>query len=123
MLKNKTTSTPLPHTNETEIQKILLLLRTFQKIDPEFPLQYAICLFQIANQEGLSLTDLAKRSGMALSTVSRIISALSGTRQIGTPYGLVNVKICATERRKKEIFLTPKGQKFIQEILRIGRIV
>lgn len=108
--------------NSTEIQKILLLLREFQKMDPEFPLQYAICLLQIARGEGLSLTELAQRSSMALSTVSRIVGALSQFRQIGQPYELVRVEICAGERRKKELYLTDKGRALVDEIIRISQI-
>lgn len=98
----------------------LLLLRELQKIDAEFPLQYAVCLAEISLDEGLSLTELSARSGMPLSTVSRIVGALSKFRQSGAPYGLVKTRIAAAERRKKEIFLTPKGRTVIGGI---GKII
>lgn len=109
--------------DRTEIQKILLMLREFQKMDSEFPLQYAICLLQIAKNEGTSLTELSQRTGMALSTVSRIVSALSQFRQIGQPYELITVKICEDERRRKELYLTDRGRALITEIVRISRIM
>ncbi len=96
-----------------EIRDFLLLLRELQKIDPEFPLQYAICLAEISLSEGLSLTDLSERTGLALSTVSRIVGALSKHRQKGAPYGLVRVTISKEERRRKEITLTAKGRAII----------
>lgn len=98
------------------IQNFLTLLREMQKIDPEFPLQYAVCLAEIALDEGLSLTDLAVRARMPLSTVSRIAGALSGHRQKGIPYGLVRVAISPQERRKKELYLTPRGKAVMNGI-------
>ena len=81
-----------------------------RKIDAEFPLQYALCLAEIARDEGMSLSALSARTGLALSTVSRIIGALSKYRQSGAAYGLVKVKISATERRRKELTLTARGK-------------
>ena len=99
-----------------EIEDFLLLLRELQKIDAEFPLQYAVCLCEIANDEGMSLTQLAQKTGLALSTVSRIIGALSKYRQKGAPYNLVKVTISAEERRRKELSLTPKGRAVVAGI-------
>jgi DNA-binding MarR family transcriptional regulator len=101
------------------IENFILLLRELQKIDPEFPLQYALCLAEISTNEGLSLTHLSERTGMPLSTVSRIVGALSRHRQSGTPYGLVRVTISASERRRKELYLTQEGSRVMSGITRI----
>ncbi len=101
---------------QSKIKTFLRLQRELQKIDAEFPLQYSVCLAEIALEEGISLTDLAARTGMALSTVSRIIGALSKNRQSGHPYNLIRVKISERERRRKEIFLTPRGRAVINSI-------
>lgn len=98
----------------------LRLLRELQKIDSEFPLQYAVCLGEIASHEGLSLTQLAERTAMPLSTVSRIVGALSKNRpnnaRGGHGYDLIRVTISATERRKKELTLTPRGRAVMNSI-------
>lgn len=99
-----------------DISFFLTLLRELQKIDAEFPLQYAVCLAEIALDEGLSLTNLSERANMPLSTVSRIVGALSRNRQKGVPYDLVRVAISAEERRKKELYLTARGRNIIQDI-------
>ena len=98
------------------IPDFLKLLRELQKIDPEFPLQYAVCLGVISLKEGLSITELAKHTNLPLSTVSRIVGALSTSRQKGEPYGLALVKKSKQEKRKKEIYLSTKGKLFIQSI-------
>ncbi len=96
------------------LQALTALLQELRSVDPEFPLQYALCLVTIAQQEGLSLTELAQRTGITLSTVSRIIGNLSGSRN---RYGhLVNVAFSATEARRKEIWLTPRGMALVQNL-------
>lgn len=99
------------------IKDFLMLLRELQKIDTEFPLQYAVCLGTISLEEGLSISDLAQRTRLSLSTVSRIVGALSDTRQKGEAYGLIQVKISPTEKRKKEIYLSARGRIFIESII------
>ncbi|MFK7840249.1 MAG: helix-turn-helix domain-containing protein [Bdellovibrionales bacterium] len=44
-----------------------------------------MCLGEITLDEGLSVTQLSNRTGLALSTVSRIVGALSQYRQMGEP--------------------------------------
>lgn len=99
-----------------KIDGALLLLRELQKIDAEFPLQYAVCLCEIAKAEGLSLTRLSEKTGLTISTVSRIVGALSKNRQKGASYGLIKVSVSAEERRRKELSLTPKGRAVIAGI-------
>lgn len=90
-------------------QLFLDLLQQLERVDPEFPLHYSICLTYIAMNEGISLTQLAEKTGLALSTVSRIVGALSDYRQNGQAYGLIEVLVAPTERRRKEMYLTTKG--------------
>jgi len=101
------------------VQDFLLLLRELQKIDTEFPLQYAVCLGEIAMSEGLSLTQLSERTGMPLSTISRIIGALSANRQGGRAYGLVRVVLSQLERRRKELYLTTRGHAVMNSVVDI----
>ena len=93
--------------------------KELQKIDSEFPLQYSICLTEIALNPGISLTALAEKTGMPLSTVSRIIGALSKKRQRGKPYELVQVTVSPEERRRKQIELTPHGRDVMANIAEI----
>lgn len=97
------------------ISALLKLLRVLQTIDPEFPLQYAVCLVLISQDEGLSLTTLSQRAELSLSTTSRIVGALSQYRQSGEAYNLVKLHISPQERRRKEIYLTDSGRRVILE--------
>ncbi|MBL8638618.1 MAG: winged helix-turn-helix transcriptional regulator [Alphaproteobacteria bacterium] len=104
---------------EWAARTFLALLHQLQKIDSEFPIQYAICLSEISLNEGCSLTTLAEKTGLSLSTISRIVGALSDFRQNGEPYGLIELKISPEERRRKEIYLTAKGRQTLQKITKI----
>ena len=64
----------------------------------------------------MSLTELAEKTDLNLSTISRIIGALSDHRANGRPYGLVEVKKAKEERRRKELYLTAKGAKFLDQV-------
>lgn len=96
------------------LSAVIELLQFLRRIDPEFPIQYVLCLGEIVRHEGLSVTELAQRTGITLSTVSRIVSALSSTR--GRYAGLINVRFSREEARRKEISLTPQGHTVIRHI-------
>lgn len=91
-------------------------MRELQKIDSEFPLQYAVCLGEISKHDKLSLTELSENTGIPMSTTSRIVGALSKKRQKGQAFNLVSVSICPQERRRKEISLTAKGKAVIGSV-------
>ena len=90
------------------------LMQELRRIDPEFPIQYALCLCEIARHECLSLTELSQTTGIPLSTISRIIGTMSGTR--GRCAGLVKVKFSSTEARRKELSLTTRGTSLISHL-------
>lgn len=102
--------------DQAHIYVMLSLLEQIRAIDPEFPLHYAICLGEIALDEGMSLTALAGKTGLALPTVSRIAGALSAYRGNGRPYGLVTMRPGSLERRRKHLYLTPKARAFFSDL-------
>ena len=50
---------------------LLSLLRALSDLDRNFPLPYAVFLLEVAQNEGCSLGDLQKATGMPLPTLSR----------------------------------------------------
>lgn len=108
-----------PHLDDKEqvqIQSFIETMEILRSIDSEFPIQHAISLGIISLHPGLSLTQLANKTNLTLSTVSRIVGALSDHRANGRPHNLITVKVCETERRRKALFLTPKGEGFVKKI-------
>lgn len=105
------------------ISDILNLLRVFQEIAPDLPLQYAICLLEISNNEGFSISDLSKKTGISLPTTSRIVSALSDHRPNGSPYELIDKKRSTNKGRVKELYLSHKGQFIMNKLAQKSRFL
>lgn len=94
-------------TTQKTLWALISLMQELRRIDPEFPIQYALCLCEIARHKDISLTELSQFTGIPLSTISRIVGTMSGTK--GCCAGLVKVRFSDTEARRKELCLTPRG--------------
>ncbi|MAQ71343.1 MAG: MarR family transcriptional regulator [Alphaproteobacteria bacterium] len=105
--------------NPTQLDTFVNVIDIFRNIDSEFPIQYMLCLAEIARTEGVSLTELAERTQMSLSTVSRVVGALSNYRSNNQPYKLVSMQVSKTERRRKELSLTAKGHSLINKLNKV----
>ena len=88
----------------------------FTHIDPEFPMSWAIVFLTIAQNEGASLKFVAEETGMSMSVMSRTVGALSKTRRMGRPYGIILVKQAKDDRRSKELFLSAKGKRLVEKL-------
>ena len=104
-------------TEDQTINVFLQSLLTLQEIDRALPLQYAVCLVEIARDEGISPSILSQRTNLGLSTVSRIIAALGDHRPNGRSYQLIHITTATGERRRKTLYLTAAGRKAIHKIL------
>lgn len=102
----------------TALMRMLAALEEFRKLDPEMPIQQAVTFLVIAANEGLSLREVAERTGQAHSSTSRNVAALGEVHRYGKPGHRV---IAATEdpleRRKKTITLTHKGRTVLKTII------
>lgn len=98
-----------------EVQRVLTGISA---IDPEMPLQQARCLFIVAqSEEGMSLSDIAKKAGIGLATASRYIGALGKiNRHREEGLQLIESFEDPMERRKKIIRLTIKGKTVVRKI-------
>jgi DNA-binding MarR family transcriptional regulator len=101
------------------VEYAIKLLSGISAVDPEMPLGQAKCLFIIAQAEdGMSLTDIAKKAGIGLATASRNIAALGKiNRKREEGLHLIESFEDPMERRKKIIRLTAKGKTTIKRIL------
>jgi DNA-binding MarR family transcriptional regulator len=99
---------------------LLSLLQDISSLDKNFPLPYSVFLLEVSRNEGCSLGDLQKATGMPLSTLSRILWALSTRRQNGAePYRLIEQDYAPDNRRRKVIRLSAKGRAFISRVTTI----
>ena len=100
--------------HEDEIATVVLVLEEFRRFDPDMPIQYALSFLTIAQNEGLSMGDLAQRLGIAQSSASRNIAALSRWHSFGKAgHDLVEALEDPRERRRKIVSLTAKGHRLV----------
>ncbi|HVJ53623.1 MAG TPA: MarR family transcriptional regulator [Aliidongia sp.] len=90
------------------------VLEEFRRFDPDMPIQYALSFLTIAQNEGLSMGDLAQKLGIAQSSASRNIAALSKWHSFGKAgHDLVEAHEDPRERRRKIVRLTARGHHLI----------
>lgn len=100
-----------------EITVLMRVLEEFRKLDPDLPIQYALSFLTLAANEGLSLGELATRLGIAQSSASRNVAALSAWHSFGKPgLDLVEAREDPRERRRKLVTLTPKGHALVETL-------
>lgn len=94
-------------------------LSKVQQVDSEMPIQQMMCLLVISqSEEGMSLTDVAKRVNISMTTASRYIGSLgklNRRREEGLNY--IESYEDPMERRKKIIRLTKKGEIALRNML------
>jgi len=100
--------------NEDEIATVIRVLEEFRRLDADMPIQYALSFLTIAQNEGLSMGDLAQRLDIAQSSASRNIAALSKWHSFGKEgHELVEAHEDPRERRRKLVSLTARGKNLI----------
>ncbi len=99
------------------LPKLIRVLEEFRTLDPDLPIQYALSFLTLAQNEGLSMGELAQRLAIAQSSASRNIAALSDWHSFGKPgLGLVEAREDPRERRRKRVSLTAKGHAFVHRL-------
>lgn len=113
-------------TNEKTPSRISLttalqLLNEFRKLDPEMPIQVATVFLEVANNgEPILMTDLGDRVGIAQSSVSRNVAALSKVNRFHQPgFDLLEAREDPMERRRKLVDLTVKGRRVATSLAEI----
>jgi DNA-binding MarR family transcriptional regulator len=103
------------HNKPDEITLVVRVLEEFRRLDPDLPIQYALSFLTIAQHEGMSMGELAQHLGIAQSSASRNIAALSKWHSFGKAgHELVEAHEDPRERRRKLVQLTPKGQRLVK---------
>ncbi len=98
----------------------LNVLSEFRKIDPEMPMQMAVVFLVVADEEGINMADLSKKAAIAQSSASRNVAALSKWHRLNKAgHDLLHTKEDPTERRRKLVYLTPKGKQVAKAIAKL----
>jgi DNA-binding MarR family transcriptional regulator len=109
-------------TNGTQpLWNLFQAVEEFRKLDQELPTQTANTFLYICVHEGCTMKDIADALGVAQSTMSRNVSALSKIHRLRKP-GLDLVKATEDpyERRRKIVTLTPKGRQLKERLLALA---
>lgn len=105
------------HVRPDEVTTVVHVLEAFRKLDPDLPIQYALSFMTIARNEGISIGELAERLGIAQSSASRNVAALSRWHSFGKAgLDLVQAQEDPRERRRKIVTLTDTGRAFLEEL-------
>ena len=105
------------HARHDEVATVVQVLEAFRKLDPDLPIQYALSFMTIAQSEGISIGELAERLGIAQSSASRNVAALSRWHSFGKAgLDLVQAQEDPRERRRKIVTLTDAGRTFLADL-------
>ncbi|WP_019025377.1 MULTISPECIES: MarR family winged helix-turn-helix transcriptional regulator [unclassified Thioalkalivibrio] len=102
------------------IDNLFRTIAEFRKYDPQLPIQTAAVFLTVAARPGITMLDIGKKLNTSQASCSRNVSALSKWRRQGSPgLDVVVAKEDPAERRRKQVWLTPKGEDLLRSILDI----
>ena len=101
-----------------EIHRLMAVIEIARAEDPVMPIQMLQTLLAVARQPGITMQELGEILGTSQASCSRNVAALGKWHKFGEPgLDLVDAIEDPVERRRKIIFLTPKGRARVQEVL------
>lgn len=107
--------------NDDDRKSFRLLLKiteTFREVDKDILLSSASVFLWVALHEGSTQREMRDDLGLASSTSSRNLAALSKVHRLGKPgLGLVEWVESPEDRRAKLLFLTTKGKALVGQLL------
>lgn len=99
------------------LNRLTDVVEALRGVYPDMTLNQVICLLLIATNEGISQTDIMKKTNMSDGTCSRIVSLLGkyGSRGTG-PFNLVELVADDGDRRFKSLYMTNTGKGLMDTI-------
>lgn len=102
---------------DVSTDRLMRALEVFRELDPDMPIQYALSFLTLARNPGLSIRDLSERLGIAQSSASRNVAALSEWHSFRKPgHGLIQANEDPRERRRKIVTLTRDGEALLARL-------
>ncbi len=88
-----------------------------EKIDPELPTQHLHLFLHAVLNTGSTIKELETLTGISRAAASRIVDYLSFRQYRDKPGpGLLAAEEDPFERRRKIVRVTPKGERFLQDV-------
>lgn len=101
------------------LDKLIVCMEEFRKLDEVMPMQMALCFVVVANNPGISMHELSKKTGLSQASCSRNTAALSEYHRSGKPgHNIVYTEPDPSDSRRKLMFLTAKGERILSTIQR-----
>ena len=101
-----------------ELGKLSLALSAVRILDDSMPVQTLSVFVEIAKSEGISVSELADKCGLAGSSASRNVAALSDWHWLKKPgLGLVQTVSDPMDMRRKTVRLTAKGKQLSEQLV------
>lgn len=103
------------------VDRLLRLVNKFRDLDSDitFSVAHVLLLVAEAGDEGISLTDVADKAGLGLSSVSRHAAYLGKiNRHHEEGYNLIQTHEDPMERRRRLATLTGKGKAFMNQLMK-----
>lgn len=102
----------------TAFAKLNEIIVAFREIDEYVTPQMIQVFLLVAQQPGLTAQQLAKETGLHLSTISRNLTALGEWHRLGKPgLNLIENVEDPHERRRRIAFLTVNGRNLAKRVL------
>jgi DNA-binding MarR family transcriptional regulator len=105
------------------VRKLETFINQIRILDDGMPVQTLACFLAIARREGQSIVELSVALGIAQSSASRNVSALSQWNWKKKPgLDLVETVIDLMERRRKQVLLNAKGRRLLEQIQHMMKV-
>jgi DNA-binding MarR family transcriptional regulator len=100
-----------------ELGKLSLAVSAVRMLDDALPVQTLAVFLEIARNDGISINELCDKVGLASSSASRNVAALSDWHWLNKPgLGLVETLPDPKDLRRKTVRLTAKGRQLKEQM-------
>lgn len=107
-------------TENKTARRLLGFIDEFAKLDNEMQIQQIATYLHVMGKPGITMSDLAKATGLSSSSVSRNVVALSDLVVKEKPgHGLVRQVESPHDRRAKCVEPTAKGQRVFNTLIEL----
>lgn len=98
--------------------KLIEAIEVFRELDAEMPPQAILTFLLVAENDGISMTELTEAVGNSQPACSRNVGYLGEINRKHEPgFGLVRTVRDPLERRRNLVYVTAKGRKLYSKVM------